>query len=64
VTDKTASEAITRFGLERRLDKWKRPSEIFRKLKQKTRERDQLVGESTNEPLLFTGWHKAALVQN
>jgi transposase len=47
VTDKTASEAITRFGLERRLDKWKRPSEIFRKLKQKTRERDQLVGEST-----------------
>jgi transposase len=47
VTDKTASEAITRFGLERRLDRWKRPSEIFRKLKQKTRERDQLVGEST-----------------
>jgi transposase len=47
VTDKTASEAITRFGLERRLDKWKRPSEIFRKLKQKTRERDQLVAEST-----------------
>jgi transposase len=47
VTDKTASEAITRFGLERRLDKWKSPSEIFRKLKQKTRERDQLVGEST-----------------
>jgi transposase len=47
VTDKTASEAITRFGLERRLDKWKPPSEIFRKLKQKTRERDQLVAEST-----------------
>ena len=47
ITDKTASEAIARFGLERRLDKWKRPSEIFRKLKQKTRERDQLVGERT-----------------
>ena len=47
VTDKTASEAITRFGLERKLDKWKRPAEIFRKLKQLTRERDQLVGERT-----------------
>ena len=47
ITDKTASEAIARFGLERKLDKWKRPSEIFRKLKQKTRERDQLVGERT-----------------
>jgi transposase len=47
ITDKTASEAITRFGLERKLDRWKRPAEIFRKLKQKTRERDQLVGERT-----------------
>ena len=47
ITDKTASEAIARFGLERNLDKWKRPAEIFRKLKQKTRERDQLVGERT-----------------
>src|SRR5688572_15818792 len=47
ITDKTASEAIAKFGLERKLDKWKRPAEIFRKLKQKTRERDQLVGEST-----------------
>jgi transposase len=47
ITDKTASEAIAKFGLERKLDKWKRPAEIFRKLKQKTRERDQLVGERT-----------------
>jgi transposase len=47
VTDKTASEAIARFGLERKLDRWKRPAEIFRKLKQRTRERDQLVGETT-----------------
>ena len=47
ITDKTASEAIARFGLERKLDEWKRPAEIFRKLKQKTRERDQLVGERT-----------------
>jgi transposase len=47
ITDKTSSEAIARFGLERKLDRWKRPAEIFRRLRQKTRERDQLVGERT-----------------
>ena len=47
VTDKTASEAITRFGLERKLDNWTRPKEIYRDLKQLTRERDQLVQERT-----------------
>jgi transposase len=47
ITDKTASEAIARFGLERKLDKWKRPAEILKSLKQLTRERDQLVGERT-----------------
>jgi transposase len=47
VTDKTASEAITRFGLERKLDDWKRPQVIFKKLRQLTRERDQLVQTRT-----------------
>lgn len=47
ITDKTASEGIARFGLERKVDSWKRPAEIFRKLKQITRERDQLVVERT-----------------
>lgn len=47
VTDNTASQAITMFGLERKLDIWKRPKEIYRKLRQLTRERDQLVGERT-----------------
>jgi transposase len=47
VTDKTASEAIARFGLERKLDNWKRPKEIFKKLRQITRERDQVIGERT-----------------
>lgn len=47
ITDKTSSEAITMFGLERKLDKWNPPAEIFRRLRQKTRERDQLVGERT-----------------
>jgi len=43
VTDKTSAEAITRFGLERKLDRWKRPQGIFKKLRQLTRERNQLV---------------------
>ena len=47
ITDKTASEAIARFGLERKLDKWKRPKQIFKNLKQLTRERDQIVETRT-----------------
>ena len=47
VTDKTASEAIARFGLERKLDNWKRPKQIFKSLKQLTRERDQIVETRT-----------------
>ena len=47
ITDSTASQAITVFGLERKLDSWKRPKEIYRRLRQLTRERDQLVGERT-----------------
>jgi transposase len=43
VTDKTASEAIARFGLERKLDQWKRPGKVFKSLRQLTREREQLV---------------------
>jgi transposase len=47
ITDNTASRAITMFGLERKLDTWKKPKEIYRKLRQLTRERDQLVQERT-----------------
>ena len=47
VTDKSASEAITRFGLERKLENWKRPKELYRKLRQLSRERDQVVVERT-----------------
>ena len=43
VTDKTASEAITRFGLERMLDNWEPPKGVYRSLRQLTRERDQIV---------------------
>ncbi len=47
ITDRTASEAIARFGLERKLDAWHAPKDIFRKLRQLTRERDQIVQERT-----------------
>lgn len=47
ITDKTASEAILKFGLERKLDQWQRPKPLFKKLKQLTRERDQVVAEKT-----------------
>lgn len=47
ITDKTSSEAIARFGLERQLDNWQRPAGIFKKLRQLTRERDQTVQHRT-----------------
>jgi transposase len=46
-TDKTASQAICRFGLERKLEVWQRPKKIFKDLKQLTRERDQLIADRT-----------------
>jgi transposase len=47
ITDKTSAQAITRFGLERQLDNWQRPAGIFKKLRQLTRERDQVVQHRT-----------------
>jgi transposase len=47
VTDKTAAETICRFGLERKLELWKRPEKAFKTMKQLTRERDQIVEERT-----------------
>ena len=47
VTDKSASQAICKFGLERKLDEWQRPSKVFRDLRSLTRERDQLIAERT-----------------
>ena len=47
ITDQTAAEAITLFGLERKLDQWQKPNELFKQLKQLTRERDQIVAERT-----------------
>ena len=47
VTDNSASQAIAMFGLERKMDRWKKPKEVYRRLRQLTRERDQLVEERT-----------------
>lgn len=47
VTDKTASEAIARFGLERNLDVWEKPLPLYQQLRQLTRERDQVMVERT-----------------
>ena len=47
VTDKTASQAICQFGLERKYKVWQQPKKIFRDLKQLTRERDQIIAERT-----------------
>ncbi|WP_125723795.1 IS110 family RNA-guided transposase [Flavobacterium ustbae] len=47
ITDKTCSEAIARFGLERKLDNWEKPKEVYRTLKQLTRERHQITDERT-----------------
>ena len=45
VTDKSCSQAIAQFGLERRLDIWSKPKNIYKELQQLTRERDQIVQE-------------------
>ena len=45
ITDKTCSEAIAQFGLERILDLWHCPNKVYKELQQLTRERDQIVSE-------------------
>jgi len=47
VTDNTSSEAITLFGLERKLEDWQRPKPVYKRLRQLTREREQLIAERT-----------------
>lgn len=47
INDYTAAEAITRFGLERKLDQWQKPDPTLKKLRQLCRERDQVVTTRT-----------------
>ncbi|QXP59838.1 IS110 family transposase [Olleya sp. HaHaR_3_96] len=45
ITDKTASQAICQFGLERKLECWTKPKKVYKELQQLTRERSQIVDE-------------------
>jgi transposase len=45
ITDKSCSQAIAQFGLERKLDNWKKTNNVYRECQQLTRERDQIVQE-------------------
>lgn len=47
ITDKSSSQAIAQFGLSHALEEWDKPLPVCKKLKQLTRERDQLVAERT-----------------
>lgn len=47
ITDKSASQAIARFGLERQLEVWQPPLKIFNDLRHLCREREQLIQERT-----------------
>lgn len=45
ITDSTCADAIAQFGLERKLDRWKRPNGLYKRIQQLTRERNQVVDE-------------------
>lgn len=47
ITDKTASQAICRFALERSVEQWYQPKDLYKKLRQLVRERGQLLEERT-----------------
>lgn len=47
VTDRSASKALTRMGLEKKLDQWSPPNRLFARLKQLTRERKRLKDQMT-----------------
>jgi transposase len=47
ITDSSSASVICRFGLAHKLDYWHPPLPIFRKMKQLTRERSQIVDELT-----------------
>lgn len=47
INDYTASEAIARFGLERKLDCWQKPDPVLKKLRQLCRERNQIIDTRT-----------------
>jgi len=61
VTDKTSSQAIARFGLERKLDSWNRPDPVFVQLRKLTREREQITVDRTSLICQLHAEEKAAV---
>ena len=47
VTDKICAQAMAIMGLEKKLDAWNPPAEVYNTLRQLTRERDQLIIENS-----------------
>lgn len=47
VNDKECAKIIAQFGLEKKLDPWQPPHEVYNQLRQLTRERDQLLNDRT-----------------
>lgn len=47
VTDRSACQALARMGLEKKLDLWSPPQQVFSQLKQLTRERKRLKDQMT-----------------
>ena len=49
VNDKECAKTIAYLGLEKKLDAWQPPNEVYNQLRQLTRERDQLQVEQTQK---------------
>jgi transposase len=47
INDYTSSEAIAKFGLQRKLARWEKPDPTLKRLRQLCRERNQLIEERT-----------------
>ena len=47
VNDRVSAQTIAQMGLEKKLDDWQPPHEVFNLLRQLTRERNQLIEEKT-----------------
>jgi len=47
INDASSAKMIAQFGLEKQLELWKKPKDVYRQLKQLTRERCQLIDQRT-----------------
>lgn len=47
INDQSCARMIAQFGIEKQLDFWKKPQPVYRRLRQLTRERNQLIDQRT-----------------